>query len=326
MNRITLVIAPLVLCTVATLALAAEQASSFPSKAVRLVVPFPPGGGTDAMARVLAAKLGALWEQSVVVENKGGAGGTLGSAFVARAPADGYTLILGNTATHAINASLYKNLGFDLKKDFRPIAYLGSGPHVLAVYPRVAATTVAELVALGKRSDETLNYASFGSGSTSHLAGEMMKRSSGIGWTHVPYRGTGPAVVDLIGGQVQAMFVPIAAAIPYLKSGQLRGLAVTGSERSTFLPALPTMMEVGFKGFEASLWYGIFAPAATPSAVAAKITQDIQLVLQDAELRESLAAQGLQVQRLDASEFAAFVRAETEKWAKVVSESGATVD
>lgn len=325
MNRIKLAIAVMALCPTLP-AQATEPAAAFPTKAVRLVVPFPPGGGTDVIARVLAAKLGARWNQSVVVENKGGAGGNLGSAFVARAPADGYTLILGNTATHAVNASLYRNLSFDIRKDFRPIAYIGAGPHVLAVNPAVPATTTAELVALGKSADGKLNYASFGSGSTSHLAGEMMKRSAGFSWTHVPYRGTGPAMVDLVGGQVQAMFVPIAAALPYLKSGQIRGLAVTSFERSSFVPNLPTMIENGFAGFEASLWYGIFAPAATPAAVTATITRDIHAVLQDKELLASLAAQGMQVKLPGSDGFAGFVRAETDKWAGVVADSGATVD
>lgn len=320
-----LMITAMIVCGVAP-SVAAEHPDMFPIKTVRLVVPFPPGGGSDAVARVLASKLGVLWGHTVVVENRGGAGGNIGSAAVARAPADGYTLILGNTATHAINASLYKNLTFDLRKDFRPIAYVGAGTHVLAVNPQVQAKTVSELVALAKTKGNALNYASFGNGSTSHLAGEMMNRTAGIAWTHVPYRGTGPAVVDLLGGQVDAMFIPVAAAISHLKTGQLRGLAVTSNERSAFLPGLPTMIEEGFDGFDVNLWYGVFAPTGIPDNVVKTLYESIQTVLHDTELVHTLASQGMEAKRLGAGEFEAMVLTETEKWAEVVLTAGVTVD
>jgi len=300
--------------------------ADFPAAPVRLIVPFPPGGGSDIVARLVANKLGASWKQSVVVENKGGAGGNVGSAFVAQAPADGYTLILGNTATHAVNASLYKNLPFDLRKGFVPVAYIGTGPHVLAVRPEMPVRSVADLVKLAREKPGELNYASFGSGSTSHLAGEMFKKAASISWTHVPYRGTGPAVVDLMGGQVQAMFVPVAAAMPYLKSGKLRPLAVTGPQRSAFLPEVPTVVEQGYPGFQADLWYGLFAPAGTPPAVVEKIAVDALAGLRDKDARDAMAAQGMEITGQGPGPFRAFVDGEIDKWAAAVRDSGATVD
>lgn len=312
------------LCTASQPGFAAP--AEFPNGPVRLIVPFPPGGGSDIVARVISTKLSAKWNQSVIVENKGGAGGNVGSGYVAHSTPDGYTLILGNTATHAVNASLYKDLSFDLAKDFIPVAYISTGPHVLAVRPSLGVHNVADLVKLAQAQPGKLNYASFGSGSTSHLAGEIFKKAAHISWTHVPYRGTGPAIVDLMGGQVQAMFVPIAAAMPFLQSGKLQALAVTSLQRSPFLPQVPTMAEQGYPGFQADLWYGLFAPAGTPAPVVAKIAADTLAVLQDKDAKESLAAQGMEVIAQGPDKFRPFVAAEIKKWATAVHDSGAKVD
>ncbi|CAM3878427.1 Bug family tripartite tricarboxylate transporter substrate binding protein [Bordetella tumulicola] len=301
-------------------------AHNFPSEPVRMIVPFPPGGGSDIVARVISTTLTAKWKQSVIVENKGGAGGNVGSGYVAHAKPDGYTLILGNTATHAVNPSLYKHLSFDLVKDFIPVAYISTGPHVLAVSPNLNIHSVADLVQLAQAEPGKLNYASFGSGSTAHLAGEIFKKAAHISWTHVPYRGTGPAVVDLMGGQVQAMFVPIAAAMPLLQSGKLQALAVTSLQRSPFLPKIPTMAEQGYPGFQADLWYGLFAPAETPPPVVAKIAADTLAALKNKDAQDALAAQGMEVTAQGPDQFHPFVTAEIEKWATAVHDSGAKVD
>ena len=302
------------------------SADPYPSKLIRLIVPFTPGGGSDIVARLIAQKLGARLGQSVIVDNRPGAGGNIGSDAVAHSAPDGHTLILGNTATHAVNASLYKKLSFDVVADFQPVSFIGSGPHVLVVNNAVAAKSVAEFVQMAKHAPGRFNYASFGSGSTSHLAGEIFKAAAGVDIVHVPYKGTAPAITDVISGQVQAMFVPIAPAVPHIKGGSFRAIAVTSAKRNSVLPEIPTMIELGYADFEASLWYGVFAPAATPKDIVDKLGNELSLIVRTPELKEALVQQGIDAVGDGPEAFSAYRRAEVAKWAKAVKDAGVTLD
>jgi tripartite-type tricarboxylate transporter receptor subunit TctC len=306
---------------------AQSVASAYPTKPIRFVVPFPPGGPLDIMARGIGQKLTESWGQPVVVDNRPGAGGSLGAELVAKAPGDGYTLLMGAVSTHAINPHLYARIGYDPFKDFVPVALVAEVPNILVVNPSVPANSVQELVALAKAKPGYLNFGSGSTGSTGHLAGELFKSLAGVDMVHIPYKGGAPAMQDLLGGQVQLMFDNLANSLPQVKAGKLRALAVTTSTRSAAMPDLPTVNEAGVKGFDLSTWFGVFVPAGTPPDIVAKLNAGIVAALDSRELTERLSAMGAVPPKNNTpASFAAFVRAENAKYAKVVKESGAKVD
>jgi len=303
----------------------AATAADFPNKPITMVVPFAPGGPTDAMARTLAAavKLG----QPVIVENKAGAGGNLGAEAVARAERDGQTLLFGTSGPLAINVSLYKKIGYDPVKSFAPVMQIGHLPNVLVVHPSIAAKTVKELVAFGKANPGKLNFASSGNGASSHLAGVMFNNVAGTDFMHVPYKGTGPALTDLLGGQVSMTFTDVLTALPYIKSGKLRALGVTTKERSQVLPDVPTIAEQGYPGFDVSVFFGLVVPAGTPRETIAKLNLAFADVLKQPEARKTLLAQGLEFAPSTTPEhLGSFIQAEVSKWRAVVKSSGAEID
>jgi tripartite-type tricarboxylate transporter receptor subunit TctC len=304
---------------------AAAQASDFPNKAIRLVVPFPPGGATDAAARLVAVKMSEHWGQPVLVDNRAGAGGNVGSDLVAKAPADGYTLVMGVTGSHAINTSLYSKMPYDPVTDFVAISQVAVVPNVLVVHPSVPAKNLAELVALAKKEPGKLNYASLGNGTAAHLGMEMLKSEAGVDITHVPYKGSAPAVSDLLAGQVQMMVDGLPSALPHIKAGKLRAIALTSLRRAPSLPDLPTISE-SYPGFYADAWSGLFAPKGTPQPVVDKLSAEVQRILKLPDVREKLAALGAEPVGSTQAEFTAHVKREIDKWAKVVKTSGAKVD
>jgi tripartite-type tricarboxylate transporter receptor subunit TctC len=313
-----------VIALVATAPATAQAA--FPSKPVRLVVPFPPGGTTDILARAVAQKLSDAWGQQVIVDNRPGAGGNIGSELVAKAAPDGYTLLMGTVGTHAINPSLYSKMPYDNVKDFVPVILVAGVPNVLVVNPSLPVNSVQELIAYGKANPGKLNFASSGNGTSIHLSGELFRTMTGVQMTHVPYKGSAPALTDLVGGQVQLMFDNLPSSLPFIKAGKLRALAVTSTARSVTLPDLPTLAESGLPGFEASSWFGILAPARTPGDIVAKINGAVAAWLASPEAKEKLAGQGAIAAGGPPDAFAAHIAAETSKWAKVVKASGAHVD
>jgi len=298
----------------------------FPTKPVRLVVPFPAGGTTDILARAAAQKLSETLGQQVIVDNRPGAGGNIGAELVAKAQADGYTLLMGTVGTHAINPSLYAKMPYDHVKDFAPVILVAGVPNVLVVNPDLPFKTVADVVAYAKANPGKLNFASSGSGTSIHLSGELFKVMAGVQMTHVPYKGSAPALTDLIGGQVQLMFDNLPSALPQIKGGKLRAVAVTSTTRAAALPDVPTVAESGLPGFESSSWFGILAPAGTPKDIIAKINTDVQKWLSTPEAKEKLLGQGAIAAGGSPDDFAKHIQAETAKWAKVVKESGAKVD
>lgn len=313
----TLVIA-LVLCGAGALAQAADP---YPSRPIRMIVAYPPGGGTDQVGRVMAEQLAQQLGQNVVVDNRGGATGNIGTELAARAVPDGHTLLMGNVAPNAVNVSLFKKLGYDPVKDFAPVSLVAVTPNILVVHPSIAAKTVADLVALAKARPGTLNFPSAGVGSSSHLAGEMLKSMAGIDMVHVPYKGGGPALIAVISGQVQIMFATIPAAMPHVKSGKVRPLAVTTAKRSQAMPELPTIAEGGVKGYEAATWYGLLAPARTPQPVIARLHGETVKILAG-PTRQRLEAQGFEPDGGTPAAFAAYIKSEISKWAKVIKTAG----
>lgn len=305
---------------------AARAAANFPDRPVKLIVPFPPGGGTDILARPLAQKLGERWKQPVVIENRAGAGGNIGTEAAARAPADGYTLVLGTVGTHAINQSLYRNLSYDATRDFTAITLVANTPNVLVLNPGVPARSVAELIAMAKARPGALNYATPGNGTPPHLAAEIFKSMAGVSITHVPYKGSAPAMTDLLGGQVQMMIANAPVVLPYIKSGKLVGLASTSATRPGMLRDLPTLSESGLKGYEADTWYGLFAPAGTPPAIVAKLNADVVAALKSPDIQAFFAEQGAEVIGDSPADANAKVRAEVGKWRAVIDAIGLKMD
>ena len=301
-------------------------AQAYPAKPIRIVVPFPPGGATDILARAVAQKLTDAWGQAVVVDNRPGAGGNIGSEIVAKAAPDGYTLEMGTVGTHAINASLYAKMPYDHVKDFAPVILVAGVPNVLVVNPSLPVSSVQELIAYAKANPGKLNFASSGSGTSIHLAGELFKVMAGVQMTHIPYKGSAPALQDLIGGQVQLMFDNLPPSLPHIKAGKLRALAVTSATRSSALPDTPTIAESGLPGFEASSWFGVLAPAGTPPAIIARLNAEIGAWLASAEAKEKMLALGANIGGGSPEDFARHIAAETAKWQKVVKASGAKVD
>jgi len=301
-------------------------ADTFPSKPAKLVVPFPPGGPLDTTGRAIAQKLGEAWGQSVIVENKPGAGGNIGADFVAKSPPDGYTIVMGALSTHAVNPSLYPKMPYDAKKDFAPITLVAITPNVLVVNPSLPVHSVKELIAYAKAHPGKLSFGSGSIGSAGHLAGELFKVDTGVDMVHVPYKGAAPAMQALLAGDTQIMFDNLASAMSQVKAGKLRALAVTTAQRSKLAPDLPTMAEAGVPGFDISTWFGLLAPAGTPPDVIAKWNAGVTKILSSPAMRERLEAQGAEAAPDTPQQFARFIDRELVKYAKIVKASGAKVD
>ncbi|KDD13635.1 Bug family tripartite tricarboxylate transporter substrate binding protein [Bordetella bronchiseptica] len=308
------------------LGLGSVAAVAYPDKPIRIIVPFPAGGATDVVARMLGARLGEELGQSVIVENRSGAGGNIGADTVARSPADGYTLLVGSPAEVAINPLLYAKMPYDPAKDLVAVARVASAPLVLVVNARSPAHSVADLLAQIKGKDGAANYASSGTGGPQHLAGEWFRLESRAGIAHIPYKGGAPAMTDLLGGQVDMFFSGLPPALPHLKAGKLRALAVTTPQRSALLPDVPTMAEQGFAGFAIENWQGVFAPAGTPPEVIKLLSGKIGAITREPGFAERLQAQGASPAFMDAGDMARFVDAERRKYGKLVKESGAKAD
>ena len=301
-------------------------AQAFPSKPITIIVPFAAGGTTDILARIIAQGMGAELGQSVVVDNRAGAGGNIGGQVAARAPADGYTLFMGTVGTHAINAALYKKMPFDPIKDFAPLTRVANVPNLLVANPAQPFKTVPELIAYAKANPGKINFGSSGSGSSIHLSGELFKSMAKVDMQHVPYKGSAPAVTDLLGNQIAIMFDNMPSAIQHVRSGKLRAIAVTTAKRSPELPDVPTIAEAGVPGYEATSWFGMFAPAATPAPVVAQLNATIVKVLAMPDIKKKLAEQGAEAAGETPAQFADFIQKESVKWGRVVKESGASVD
>ena len=304
----------------------APLAQAYPAKPVRMVVPFPAGGATDIVGRLVAQKLSEAWGQQVIVDNRGGAGGTIGSDIAAKSAPDGYTILVATSSTHAIAPSLYSKLSYDPVRDFAPVTLMANATILLAVHPSVPARNVRELIALAKKQPKALSFASSGNGGISHLIGEQFKSMAGIQMLHVPYKGDTPALVDLVSGQVSLMFGTAVSFLPYVKGGRLKALAVTNPKRSPSVPDIPTVAESGLPGFEALQWFGIFAPAGTPKDIVARLNGEIVKILRLPDVRDRLAGLGADVVGNSPEQFAAFQKADAAKWARVVKESGAKID
>ena len=311
-----------VVCALAPLA----AAQSYPTKPIRMICPFPPGGTTDVVARVVAQGLSEAWGQQVIVDNRPGAGAVIGTEMAAKSPPDGYTVLLGSITTHAVNPALHKKLNFDPVKDFAPVTLVVSSPQLLAVNPSVTAKNVKELIALVKAKPGQLNYASAGPGSSPHLTFELFKSATGIDIRHVPYKGTGPAITELVGGQVQAMITGVVALVPHVKSGRLRAIAVTSKGRVGALPEVPTIMESGVPNFDVSSWFGVFLPAGTPKAIVTKMNAEVRKIVAAPDVKKRLIDLGADPETNTPEQFAAYVRSERTRWAKVVEDTGARVE
>jgi tripartite-type tricarboxylate transporter receptor subunit TctC len=308
-------------------ACAAAAQSAWPTaKPITLVVPYGAGGTNDIIARAVAAKLTQALGQSVVVENRPGAGGNVGAAGVARAPADGYTLLTAPVSLLSINKWVYRGMGFDPEKDFAPITMVGRVPNVLLVNPAVPVLSMEELIRYLRANPQKLSFASMGSGTSGHLSGEMLKTLANVDMQHVPYKGSAPALNDLMGNHVQMMFDNLPTALPLVKSGKLRAFAVTSAQRSPLLPDVPTLTEAGVKGFEATAWFGFVAPAGTPAPILDRLNAEVLKALSDRSFRAELTAQGVEVVGNSRAEFARLIADESLKWKQVVDKSGAKAD
>ena len=301
-------------------------AQSYPRQTIKIIVPFPPGGGVDVVARVIAPRLGEVLGQSVIVENRGGAGGSVGATFVAQAPKDGYTLLLGTGGTHGTNPAIYAKLGYDAVRDFAPIALITTAPFLLVANNDVPVRTAGDLVTLAKAKPGTLSFGSYGTGSSSHLAAELFNSMTGIDATHIPYRGSAPMTTDLIGGRIQFAFDSIATSIGYVQSDTIRLLGVSTAKRSPKLPNAPTLSEAGAPGFEVSVWFALFAPAGTPKPVIDLLNSKLNAVLAVPEVREAFLTVGHDPVGGDPEVLAAQVKTDLEKWFKIVREKSIRVE
>lgn len=326
MNRILWLAALALVGVVSSAYTAVASAQSYPAKPIRVVVIFPAGGTADLLARIVGEGLTAKWGQPVVIDNQPGAGGNIAAEIVAKAPPDGYTILLGGLTTHGINPSLYRKLPYDAVKDFTPVTTAAATPLVLVVNPSVPAQSVRELIALAKAKPKELNYASFGNGTSAHLSGVLFNLSAGVDMVHVPYKGSPPAVTDLLAGRVQVMFDAIPVALPHIKAGKLRALAVTSSYRSNALPDVPTIAESGLPGFDVVGWLAFFAPAAVEKEIVRNLSAEMANILRQPDVQARLTSLGLEPRGDTPEASAAFVHAEINKWAPVVKASGAQVD
>jgi tripartite-type tricarboxylate transporter receptor subunit TctC len=314
-------LAAMAVAAVAHPALAAD-AAAFPSKPVRLIVPFTPGGSTDILARAIGQKLSESWRQPVVIENRPGAGGAIGMELAAKAPADGTTMVMGHIGTLAANPALYRSLSYDPVRDFAPVTLVAMVPNVLVVGPAIPSRSVAEFVALAKSKPGKLDYGSGGNGSAAHLAMEYFKLKAGVDLQHVPYKGTAPALTDLLGGQIAVILTGLPPVLQHVKSGKLRILGVASRERLAAFPEIPTIAESGVPGFEATQWYGLLVPAATPKDIVAKIQRDTAAALRDPAVNERLASEGAEPVGNTPEQFGTFIRSEIELWGKVIRATG----
>ena len=301
-------------------------AQAYPSKPIRFVVPYPAGGPLDTIARLLAQKVSEGVGQPVVVDNKPGAGGNIGADIVAKSPADGYTILMGAVATHAINPTLYASIPYDPVRDFAPITQVASTPNVLVVHPSIPAATVREFIAHAKANPGKLSFGSGSTGSAGHLAGELFKTMAGVDMVHVPYKGAAPAMNDLVGGQIQLMFDNLASSLGQVKAGRIKAIAVTTAKRTPLAPDLPTVAESGLPGFDISTWFGVFAPAGTPREAQEKLHAQFTRALAAPDVREKMLALGAEPVGTRPEEFAAYIKAEADKYARVIKASGAKVD
>lgn len=297
-------------------------AETYPVKPVRIIVPFAPGGFVDFTARLISVPMGAAFGQQIIVDNRGGAGGIVGSELAARSAADGYTLVIGSLGTHAVNQSLYPDLSYNILRDFQPVARLADAPSILAVHPSLPVRSVRDLIALGRARPGQINYASAGSGTSTHLAAVLFEHLAKAKFVHVPYKGGGPALVAVVSGEVPMTFGTAASVTPHTKSGRLRALAVTSGQRSTVLPELPAIAEAGLPGYEMLNWLGMFAPAGTPRAVTEKLGREAIRVVGLPQVMKQFHAHGAEPSPLATEEFAAFVKSEGEKWSSVVKATG----
>ena len=300
--------------------------SDYPSRSIRFVVPFTPGGTVDILARVISPRLSEALGQQVVVDNRGGSAGVIGTEIAARSPPDGYTLMLGNTASIAINPGLYSKLPYDPVRDFAPVTLVALAPYVLVVPPSLPARSVKEMLALARARPGQLAYASTGNGSVGHLSGELLAFMAGVKLQHVPYKNIGQMMTELMSGQVQLLFLGVVSAGPYVRTGKLRALAMSGSKRSSMLPETPTVAESGVRDFEVTGWYGVFVPAGTPPQIVMRLNAEIVRIINGPEVRERLSSEGADLVGNTPGQFAAYVKSEVAKWAKVVKLSGARVD
>jgi tripartite-type tricarboxylate transporter receptor subunit TctC len=300
---------------------AQSQTSSYPDRQIKIISPFATGGIADTFSRVIAQGLSESWGQPVIVENKTGGGGNIGSDFVAKAVPDGYTLVMGNIGSHAVNPYLMKNMPYDPLRDFQPIAYVLDAEGLLVISPEIPSKTVPELIAYIKANPGKISYGSGGVGTTSHLAGELFKSIAKVDMTHIPYKGNAPAITDLIGGQTQIMFATMPTVLPYVKTGKLRALAVIGGSRSPSLPDVPTVSET-LPGFDVSNWIGIFAPNGTPLSIVSKLNAEIIKVMQQPNVQKRLDTEGAKFKVMTPESFGAFQKNEAQKWAKIIRDSG----
>jgi len=305
--------------------LAAAQAPAYPDKPIRIVSPFPVGGIADTFAREIGKKLTEAWGQPVVIDNRTGAGGNIGADIVAKSAPDGYTLVIGNIGTHAVNVSLFPSMPYDTIKDFAPIVHVLDAEGLLVVNPQIKATTVPELIALARSEPGKLSYGSGGLGTTSHLAGELFKSMTKVDIVHVPYKGNVPAITDLLGGQTAMAFATMPTVLPHVRAGKLRPLAVLGATRSPALPDVPTVAE-SVPGFEVSNWIGLFAPAGTPPAIVARLNAEVQKIMRSPEIQKRLETEGAKFIPMSPEQFAAFQKAELSKWAKTIKDANIKVD
>ena len=312
----------LMLCVVS----GSAAAQSWPNRPLKMIVPFPPGGAVDILGRAISQKLSDATGQPVVVDNRAGAGGAVGSEAAARSPNDGYTLLMGSTSTISINPALVSKPTYDPQKDFTPVSQVAFVPHLLVLSATVPASNLKEFIAYAKANPGKLNYASAGNGTPHHIAGEMFKQLAGVELVHVPYKGTGPAVNDLLAGQVSFMSVEVLAALPHVRAGKLRALGMATAARSEVAPDLPTVAEAGLPGFEVTAWYGVFAPAGSPPAALQRVAAEVGKAVRDADFRERLANLGATPVGSSPEEFARFLRAENARWANAVKISGARQD
>jgi tripartite-type tricarboxylate transporter receptor subunit TctC len=311
------------ICAVALAAAGAAGAQTYPTKPIRFIAPFAAGGALDTLTRTIAIRMQENWGQPVVVENRTGAGGNIGADIVAKAAPDGYTLVMGTIATHAINVSLYSAMPYDAVKDFAPVTIAASINNSLSLHPSVPAKNVPELVAYAKANPGKLTFGSAGSGTSQHLAGELFKTMAGVDMVHIPYKGGAPAMIDLLAGQISMTFGDIPTALPHIRAGKLRSIAVTAAKRSPLLPDVPTIAEQGLPGFDVSAWFGVFTTAGTPRPVVNQLNVEIVRILNLPDVREKLMGIGMEPVTNSPDEFAVFVKSEIAKWAQVVKASGA---